>query len=85
MENIGARRLYTVIERIVEDISFNAPELAGQVRTGSTIPSFLWVHVALTSLWWGFSLVQRVVVDEKVVKKHVSDLVLKTDLSRFVL
>ena len=26
VDNIGARRLYTIIERIVEDISFNAPE-----------------------------------------------------------
>ncbi len=29
LENIGARRLHTVIERVMEDISFNAPELAG--------------------------------------------------------
>lgn len=30
MENIGARRLHTVMEKLLEDISFNAPELAGQ-------------------------------------------------------
>ena len=29
LENIGARRLHTVIEKVVEDISFNAPDLAG--------------------------------------------------------
>ncbi|MCS7278159.1 MAG: ATP-dependent protease ATPase subunit HslU [Aquificaceae bacterium] len=29
-ENIGARRLHTVMEKLIEDISFNAPELAGQ-------------------------------------------------------
>ncbi len=29
-ENIGARRLHTVMEKILEDISFNAPEMAGQ-------------------------------------------------------
>jgi ATP-dependent HslUV protease ATP-binding subunit HslU len=29
VDNIGARRLHTVIERIVEDISFNAPERVG--------------------------------------------------------
>ncbi len=28
-ENIGARRLQTVLERLLEDISFNAPEMAG--------------------------------------------------------
>ncbi|GBG80282.1 hypothetical protein CBR_g30649 [Chara braunii] len=30
LDNIGARRLHTVIERVVEDISFHAPERAGQ-------------------------------------------------------
>ena len=29
-ENIGARRLHTVVERLVEDLSFDAPELDGQ-------------------------------------------------------
>ena len=30
VENIGARRLITVVEKILEEISFNAPEMAGQ-------------------------------------------------------
>ncbi|OGQ86660.1 MAG: HslU--HslV peptidase ATPase subunit [Deltaproteobacteria bacterium RIFOXYA12_FULL_58_15] len=29
-ENIGARRLYTIFERMLEDVSFHAPERAGQ-------------------------------------------------------
>ncbi len=29
-ENIGARRLHTVVERLVEDLSFEAPELSGR-------------------------------------------------------
>jgi ATP-dependent HslUV protease ATP-binding subunit HslU len=29
-ENIGARRLQTVIERVLDDVSFDAPELSGQ-------------------------------------------------------
>lgn len=32
-ENIGARRLYTVIEQLMEDISFNAEDMAGQKVT----------------------------------------------------
>jgi len=28
MENIGARRLHTIMEKLLEDVSFNAPELA---------------------------------------------------------
>ncbi len=30
MENIGARRLYTVLEKLLEEISFNAPGMGGQ-------------------------------------------------------
>ena len=29
-ENIGARRLYTIVEKLLEDISFNAPEKSGK-------------------------------------------------------
>jgi ATP-dependent HslUV protease ATP-binding subunit HslU len=29
-ENIGARRLYTVMERLLEDVSFDAPAMSGQ-------------------------------------------------------
>lgn len=29
-ENIGARRLHTILERVLEDVSFNAPEIQGQ-------------------------------------------------------
>jgi ATP-dependent HslUV protease ATP-binding subunit HslU len=30
MENIGARRLHTIMERLLEELSFNAPDMAGQ-------------------------------------------------------
>ena len=33
VENIGARRLQTVMERVVEDVSFRASDLAGQTIT----------------------------------------------------
>lgn len=32
-QNIGARRLHTVLERLVEDVSFDAPDLQGQKVT----------------------------------------------------
>ncbi len=32
MQNIGARRLHTVLETLIEDVSFDAPETAGAVR-----------------------------------------------------
>ena len=33
VENIGARRLYTVMERVFEDLSFTAPDKAGETVT----------------------------------------------------
>jgi ATP-dependent HslUV protease ATP-binding subunit HslU len=36
VENIGARRLFQVVERVVEEISFDAPDLAKE-RDGATI------------------------------------------------
>ncbi|SEK74384.1 ATP-dependent HslUV protease ATP-binding subunit HslU [Roseovarius nanhaiticus] len=33
LENIGARRLYTVMERVFEELSFDAPDRAGQTVT----------------------------------------------------
>ncbi len=33
VENIGARRLHTVLEKLLEETSFRAPELAGQTVT----------------------------------------------------
>jgi ATP-dependent HslUV protease ATP-binding subunit HslU len=56
-EDIGARRLHTVIERIVEDVSFNAPALKGQ----------------------------KVTVDAVQVEDALGDLLVKSDLSRFIL
>ena len=33
MQNIGARRLYTIMERLLEELSFDAPERQGEVVT----------------------------------------------------
>lgn len=57
VEDIGARRLHAVIERIVQDISFRAPELKGQTVT----------------------------VDAVQVQDALGDLLVKSDLSRFIL
>jgi ATP-dependent HslUV protease ATP-binding subunit HslU len=29
-ENIGARRLHTIMEKLLEELSFSAPEISGQ-------------------------------------------------------
>jgi len=56
-ENIGARRLHTVMEKLLEDISFNASELKGQ----------------------------KIVIDAKVVKEKLSEILKSEDLSRYIL
>ena len=33
MENIGARRLHTIMEMLLEELSFNAPDMSGQTVT----------------------------------------------------
>ncbi len=33
VENIGARRLHTIIEKLMKDISFTAPEMVGKSIT----------------------------------------------------
>lgn len=58
VENIGARRLHTVIERLMEEISFNAPEM----EEGS-----------------------EVIVDRALVQERLSDALVASDLSRFIL
>lgn len=57
MENIGARRLHTVIERVMEEISFDAAEKQGE----------------------------NVVVTDEYVKTRVSDLLLSTDMRKYIL
>jgi len=42
VDNIGARRLHTVLERIVEDISFTAPERYAEHQVG---PATVALHV----------------------------------------
>ncbi|MFI0396372.1 ATP-dependent protease ATPase subunit HslU [Paracoccus jiaweipingae] len=44
IENIGARRLYTVIERVFEDLSFAAPDRGGETVTVDA--AFVESHVA---------------------------------------
>lgn len=57
LENIGARRLHTIIERIMDDISFEAPDRPGEV----------------------------IVVDQDLVRERVSDMLIKSDMSKYIL
>ena len=57
IENIGARRLHTILEKVLENISFNAPDLKGKTM----------------------------VIDSKLVEKHVGSLSKTADLRKYVL
>ena len=57
IENIGARRLHTILEKVLENISFNAPDLNGKT----------------------------VVIDSKLVEKHIGSLSKTADLRKYVL
>jgi len=56
-ENIGARRLHTILERIMEDYSFEAPDLKGQ----------------------------HIIIDEKVIRSKLGDIIQSEDLTRYIL
>jgi ATP-dependent HslUV protease ATP-binding subunit HslU len=58
IENIGARRLHTLIEKIIEDLSFEATEM----KKGT-----------------------KVKIDKKYVNNHIGELIIKTDLEKFIL
>ena len=38
-QNIGARRLHTILERVVEEVSFEGPDLTRKARRASTAPT----------------------------------------------
>merc|ERR1712054_733270 len=58
IENIGARRMHTVLERIVEELSFDASDK----EPGSTIT-----------------------VDKEYVEERVNDMLLQSDMSKYIL
>ncbi|TVP93159.1 MAG: ATP-dependent protease ATPase subunit HslU [Pseudomonadaceae bacterium] len=60
-ENIGARRLHTVLERLLEEVSYSAADLASQHKE------------------------QPLVVDAAYVDKHLGELAVNEDLSRYIL
>uniref|UniRef100_A0A7S3UVW0 AAA+ ATPase domain-containing protein n=1 Tax=Heterosigma akashiwo TaxID=2829 RepID=A0A7S3UVW0_HETAK len=58
VENIGARRLQTILERVVEDISFTASDNAPGTE---------------------------IVITKDTVRQHVTDLMVKSDMSKYIL
>jgi ATP-dependent HslUV protease ATP-binding subunit HslU len=97
-ENIGARRLHTIMERVLDEISFLAPDLtraqpktgAGE-KNGGTIVELAAVGEGTTA---PLPVIERatpngtekvVVIDPEYVRQMVSTIVKNQDLSRYIL
>jgi ATP-dependent HslUV protease ATP-binding subunit HslU len=84
-ENIGARRLHTIMERVLDAISFEAPDLVkhpvGTVVEG--VPALVEREVTKEN---GETAVERVLtVDKAYVQRQVEGIVKNQDLSRYIL
>lgn len=95
VENIGARRLHTVLERIMETISFDAAELEkGSVRFFwecfiFCLETFFFTSLheryPLDSQLYVFLFLQKVVVNKAIVEERLKDVTMKSDVSRYIL
>ncbi len=93
-ENIGARRLHTIMERVLDEISFQAPDLikaqpqsegivlevAAAPRPEPTVP--LPVIERQTA---DGGMEKVMVVDPEYVRQQVASIVKDQDLSRYIL
>jgi ATP-dependent HslUV protease ATP-binding subunit HslU len=82
-ENIGARRLHTIMERVLEEISFEAPDM---VKAGAVASDRVPALVERATSKDGTHGTERVlVVDRAYVEKQVANIVKNQDLSRYIL
>jgi ATP-dependent HslUV protease ATP-binding subunit HslU len=81
-ENIGARRLHTIMEKVLDEISFHAPDLVKPVEgvaASTKVPK-------LVERAGDKGVVERVVVvDREYVQQQVAEIVKNQDLSRYIL
>ncbi len=100
-ENIGARRLHTIMERVLDEISFQAPDLFKSPRSEATdegVIAEIGASVSLTGEVQTPSpplpVIERqtstgtekvIVVDPEYVRQQVASIVKDQDLSRYIL
>jgi ATP-dependent HslUV protease ATP-binding subunit HslU len=98
-ENIGARRLHTILERVLDEISFQAPDLMKASRAQATEEGVVAQIAASTSSDGTGSasplpVIERetaglrekvIVVDPEYVRQQVASIVKDQDLSRYIL
>ena len=95
-ENIGARRLHTIMEKVLDEISFSAPDLTrtqskGDAKNQSTVVELAAVGEGTTA---PLPVIERetangmekvMVIDPEYVRHMVADIVKNQDLSRYIL
>jgi ATP-dependent HslUV protease ATP-binding subunit HslU len=100
-ENIGARRLHTILERVLDEISFQAPDLFKSPRAEVTEEGVVAEVHASASLTGEPTVAQPplpvierqtatgvekvIVVDPEYVRQQVASIVKDQDLSRYIL
>jgi ATP-dependent HslUV protease ATP-binding subunit HslU len=100
-ENIGARRLHTILERVLDEISFQAPDLFKSPRAEITeegVVGEVHVSASLTSepqvpspplpvieRQTATGVEKVIVVDPEYVRQQVASIVKDQDLSRYIL
>jgi ATP-dependent HslUV protease ATP-binding subunit HslU len=100
-ENIGARRLHTIMERVLDEISFQAPDLFKSPRPEATEEGVV-AEIGASASLTGESqppspplpVIERktdtgtekvIVIDPEYVKQQVASIVKDQDLSRYIL
>jgi ATP-dependent HslUV protease ATP-binding subunit HslU len=87
-ENIGARRLHTILEKVLDEVSFSAPDMVRAAQQG-TNPNIEGVPVLVDRIMPrdnGESTTERVLtIDRAYVATQVESIVKNEDLSRYIL
>jgi ATP-dependent HslUV protease ATP-binding subunit HslU len=92
-ENIGARRLHTILERVLDEISFQAPDLMKASRSEATEEGVV-AQIAASGAATPLPVIERatdagsekvIVVDPEYVRQQVASIVKDQDLSRYIL
>jgi ATP-dependent HslUV protease ATP-binding subunit HslU len=91
-ENIGARRLHTIMERVLDEISFLAPDLTKAPKNESSVIDL--AAAAAESTTTPLPIVERetatgsekvAIIDPEYVRQMVASIVKDQDLSRYIL
>ena len=84
-ENIGARRLHTIMEKVLDEISFEAPDIvkAAGAAVSDKVPAL--VERSRENAVGETTTERVLIIDRAYVEKQVASIVKNQDLSRYIL